>query len=98
MNRAGDSASIEQEDRPTRDYNRAVCQMPPGTPLWELRQHHVWTATLRFQGESDAWETLIRRDRELVMSDCFLRRNQAAHWADELREFIKRGWADGGHV
>jgi len=80
-------------------YNRTVGHTPLGsTRLWELRQHHVWSATLRFQDDRDAWETLIRRDGELVMSDRFLRREQAARWADELREFIKRGWVDNGQV
>ena len=83
----------------TPDYNRAVSQIFPGSAsLWELRQHHVWTATLRFQRDSDVWETLIRRDGELVMTDRFHRRDQAARWADELREFIKRGWTDSGQA
>jgi hypothetical protein len=66
--------------------------------IWELRQHHVWSATLRLHGESDVWETLIWRNGELVLSDRFLRREQAARWADEMREFIKRGWAGSGEL
>jgi hypothetical protein len=66
--------------------------------LWELRQQHVWSATLGIQRESDAWETLIRRDGEPVMSDRFLCREQAACWAYELREFIRRGWAENGQL
>jgi hypothetical protein len=58
----------------------------------------MWSATLRFHLKNDAWETRIRRDRELVLSERFARREQATRWADEVREFIKRGWTVSGPV
>jgi hypothetical protein len=67
-------------------------QRRPGELLWSFRKDRViWSAELRFHGESYGWEAQILRDGQLVIGRRFLLKEQAIEWAEEERKAIERG-------
>jgi len=67
----------------------------PSEPLWQLRKnHHTWSAELRFFGESYGWDAQILNDSELVIAHRFVVHEEAIAWANSQKGFVERGWID----